>query len=268
MVLGNKNGDQKSRGHLWCITNTGPLTGFRFTETWSHKEIIPWIDVATGFIQVDDYKGYSAIVERPEGGEGPLIPRERRLGCMMHVRRRFYEAFVMNDKRAARPVALIKEIYKIEAFAKGQEMSPDQRLALRQKQSLPLLKQLYEEIEGYEAEVGKTSKFAKAVRYALAQREFVERCFSDGRFEIDNGKTEREIRRPAVGRRNYLFTGSVKAGERLAAVYTLILSCRNLGIDTRDYLIDVLGRIRGGWPVSRLSELTPDAWAAQARSGG
>ncbi|MCG5053198.1 MAG: transposase domain-containing protein [Myxococcales bacterium] len=51
-------------------------------------------------------------------------------------------------------------------------------------------------------------------------------------------------------------------------MYTLILSCRNLGIDTRDYLIDVLGRIRGGWPVSRLSELTTDAWAGQARSGG
>lgn len=266
MVLGNKKGDQKSRGHLWCITNTGPLTGFRFTETWSHEEIAPWIGAATGFIQVDDYKGYSAIIEHPERGEGPLIPHDRRLGCMMHVRRRFYEAFEMNDKRAARPVALIKALYEVEASAKAQDMSPDQRLCLRREKSLPILEQLYKEIESYGDAVGKTSKFAKAVRYAIAQKVFVERCFSDGHFEIDNGKTEREIRRPAVGRRNYLFTGSVKGGERLAAVYTLILSCRNLGIDTRAYLIDVLGKIRNGWPVRRLSELTPDAWAAQSRT--
>jgi hypothetical protein len=255
-VIGNQKGEGKFRGHLWCITNTGPMTGFRFTETWSHKEIIPWIDAATGFIQVDDYKGYSAIVQYPGSGQGPLIPRSRRLGCMMHVRRRFYEAFMMKDKRAARPV---------EAYAKEHRMSPDERLALRRQKSLPLLKQLYDDIENQPYDLGKTSKYAKAVRYAIAQKEFIERCFCDGRFEIDNGKPEREIRRPAIGRRNYLFTGSVKGGERLAAVYTLILSCRNLGIDTREYLIDVLDKVRNGWPVRRLSELIPDNWA-QARA--
>jgi hypothetical protein len=260
-VIGNQKGEGKFRGHLWCITNTGPMTGFRFTETWSHKEIVPWIDAATGFIQVDDYKGYSAIIEHPGGGQGPLIPRARRLGCMMHVRRRFYEAFVMKDKRAARPVEIIKEIYKVEAYAKEHEMSPDERLVLRREKSLPLLKQLYDDIENQPYDLGTTSKYAKAVRYAIAQKEFIERCFSDGRFEIDNGKTEREIRRPAVGRRNYLFTGSVKGGERLAAVYTLILSCRNLEIDAREYLIDVLDKVRNGWPVRRLSELIPDKWA-------
>jgi transposase len=260
IVLGNSKGDTKFRGHLWCITNPGPLTGFRFTETWSHKEIIPWIDATTGFIQVDDYKGYGAIVNKPGRGEGPLVPRERRLGCMMHVRRRFYEALAMKDKRAARAVALIKQIYQVEAFAKETRMSPDERMGLRREKSIPLLKQLYDDIESH-TDLGSTSKFAKAVRYAIAQKEFIERCFSDGRFEIDNGKTEREIRRPAVGRRNYLFTGSVKGGERLAAIYTLILSCRNLGIDTREYLIDVLGKVRNLWPLQRLNELTPDAWA-------
>jgi len=267
-VLGNRKGQSKFRGHLWCITNTGKMTGFRFTESWRHEEIVPWIDIITGFILVDDYKGYSAIVEHPGGGKGPLVPHNRRLGCMMHVRRRFYEAFVLKDKRAARPVSLIKDIYKIEAHVKERGLSADERHWLRQEKSLPLLQQLYEYIESPAVELGKTSKYAKAVRYAIAQKEFIERCFSDGRFEIDNGKTEREIRRPAVGRRNYLFTGSLKGGERLATVYTLILSCRNLGLDTRAYLIDVLGKIRGGWPLRRLSELTPDAWATARSSVG
>ena len=260
-VLGNKAGDSKFRGHLWCFTNTGPMTGFRFTKSWHHTEVAPWIDAITGFIQVDDYKGYSAVCKLPDGRTGPLVTKERRLGCMMHVRRKFYEAFVLKDKRAAEPVALIKEIYAIEERAKQQLLSADQRLALRQAESVPLLKRFYEYLEGLQPSVGTSSKFAVALRYAIAQKEFVERCFTDGRFEIDNGKTEREIRRPAVGRKNYLFTGSVEGGKRLAAVYTLILSCRNLGIDTRAYLIDVLGKRRNGWPVSRLSELTPDNWA-------
>lgn len=252
----------KIKGHLWCVTNTGPLTAFRFTETWSHTEIAPWIDAATGFIQVDDYKGYSAVHTFPDGRVGPLVEDHRRLGCMMHVRRKFYEAFVLKDKRASEPVDLIKRIYEVEAKAKELLLTAEQRLELRRRDSVPLLKRLYDLLGGYKGEVGKTSKFARAVRYALAQKEFIDRCFTDGRFEIDNGKTERQIRRPAIGRKNYLFTGSIAGGQRIAAVYTLILSCRNLGIDTREYLIDVIKKRQAGWPVSRLSELIPDNWAA------
>lgn len=266
-VLGNRQGDKKFRGHLWCFTNTGPLTGFRFAETWNHKEIEPWVNAITGFIQTDDYKGYSANVQLADGSEGPLIANRRRIGCMMHVRRRFYEAFALKDKRAAKPVDLIKRIYEVEATAKKQQLSPDDRLNLRQEHSLPLLKELYDILECQQHALGNTSKYAKAVKYAIAQKEFIERCFSDGRFEIDNGKTEREIRRPAVGRKNFLFTGSVRGGQRVAAVYTLILSCRNLGIDTRAYLIDVLDKLRAGWPLRRLSELIPDNWARLHGSG-
>jgi hypothetical protein len=98
------------------------------------------------------------------------------------------------------------------------------------------------------------------VRYAVQQKEYVRRCFTDGRFEIDNGATEREIRRPAIGRKNYLFTGSLEAGKRLATAYTLVQTCRNLGIDTRAYLVDVLTRLEGSWPVRRLTDLLPDRW--------
>ncbi len=69
----------------------------------------------------------------------------------------------------------------------------------------------------------------------------------------------------SFGRKNYLFTGSIDGGRRLATVYTLILSCRNLGIDAREYLIDVLDKLRNQWPLARLSELIPDNWAAARR---
>jgi transposase len=104
-------------------------------------------------------------------------------------------------------------------------------------------------------------RLGEACNYALAQRVFVRRCFRDGRFEIDNGLVERAIREPAIGRRNFHFTGSEDGAERLAAAYTLVQSCRALGISTRDYLIDVITKVEGGWPLRRIAELVPDRWA-------
>lgn len=148
----------------------------------------------------------------------------------MHVRRRFHAALKLGDKRAAVPMSLFKRIYKIEKKARG--MSPEERLALRQKESIPLLEQLYQWIDAHVNRVGKSGKLAEAIHYALNQKEFVWRCFSDGRFEIDNGAVERAIRKPAVGRKNFLFTGSADAARRLASAYTLVLTCRELGIST------------------------------------
>jgi hypothetical protein len=108
-----------------------------------------------------------------------------------------------------------------------------------------------------------TSPLGKAVGYAVQQRPFVRRCFSDGRFEIDNGHTEPVLREPCIGRKNYLFTGSADAAERLAAAYTLVQPCRMLGFGARDYLIDVITKLEAGWPMRRIAELVPDRWARE-----
>ena len=112
------------------------------------------------------------------------------------------------------------------------------------------------------ADVGKTGKLAKAVHYAKQQRAYVRRRFSGGRFEIDNGAVERAIREPAIGRKNFLFSGSADAAQRLAGAYSLVQTCRGLGLSTRDYLIDVINRLERGWPARRLTELLPHRWAA------
>ncbi len=110
--------------------------------------------------------------------------------------------------------------------------------------------------------LGKTSKLALAVRYALNQRSYVERCFTDGRFEIDNGEIERVLKKPCVGRKNDLHCGSVDGAKRLAAAYTLVLSCKGLGLNVNEYLVDVINKLAARWPMSRIRELVPDAWAA------
>ncbi|MCP4447599.1 MAG: IS66 family transposase [Myxococcales bacterium] len=106
-----------------------------------------------------------------------------------------------------------------------------------------------------------SSKLAKAVGYAVHQRPFVDRCFTDGRFEIDNGEIERTLKEPWIGRRNFPHTGSVNGGKRLATAYTLVQSCRALDIPVNANLIDTIEKLDSGWPLRRLSELIPDQWA-------
>ena len=260
-VLDRTRKDGKYRGHLWCFRAASGLLAYRFTETWKAEEVAPWFQLIgeSTFVQVDDYKGYSATITTPDGQEIQVVPPDRRLGCMMHVRRRFYEALRLGDRRAAKAVKWIQDIYKIEKRARGRP--PDERLAIREAESLPILDEFDAWVDEQLPKMGKTGKLAKAVRYARQQREFVRRCFSDGRFEIDNGAVERAIREPALGRKNFLFTGSTAAAQRLAAAYTLVQTCRALGISTREYLIDVITKLQQGWPARRLTELLPHRWA-------
>ena len=251
------------KGHLWCFTGTRPLVAYTFTESWSADEIAPYLAAIDGFIQCDDYKGYSRVVTLPDGTQRMLVDPARRLGCLMHVRRRFHEALKLGDKRAARGVELIAALYEVERTAKEQRLGPEARLAMRVERSWPLL-------DSFDAWVDETapsclprSPLGEACGYAKHQRPFVRRCFSDGRFEIDNGHTERILREPCMGRKAYLFTGSAQAAERLAGAYTLVQSCRLLGFAARDYLVDVLHKLDAGWPMRRIAELVPDRWALE-----
>ena len=260
-VLDPKHKAGKYRGHLWCfITSTG-LVAYRFTSSWEAKEIAPWFQLIgpDTFVQVDDYKGYSSMLPGPNGTKLPMVDPERRLGCMMHVRRRFYDALNAGDKRAALPVQWIQEIYKVEELARGRP--PDERLELRQVHSMAPLDEFDGWVDAQASRLGKTGKLVEAVGYAKQQRPFVRRCFSDGRFEIDNGAVERQIRKPAVGRNNFLFTGSALAGQRLAGAYSLVQSCRARGVPTREYLVDVIAKLENGWPARRLTELLPHRWS-------
>jgi transposase len=260
-VLDKTRSKGRYTGHLWCFVGTQPRVAFAFTQSWNADEIAPWIAAIDGHIQCDDYKGYSKLISIEGLTPQPLVPPDRRLGCMMHVRRRFHDAWKLGDKRATEPIAIIRELYLIEAEAKEYRLDAAARHALRTVKSLPWLAQLHRWISKHRPDLPPKSRLAEACDYALQQWSFIERCFSDGRFEIDNGKVERAIREPAIGRRNFLFTGSTDGAQRLADAYTLVQSCRAVGVSTRDYLIDVIDKIEHGWPARRIVELVPDRWA-------
>jgi len=261
------------RGHLWCFVGTDAAraserVGYGYTQSWAAAEIAAWLGAIDGFIQGDGYAGYSTELEDEETGETfVLVPDERRLGCGMHIRSKFHDALLAQDKRAAVPLKHFADLYEIEAECKAQGLDASARAEQRRRRSLPIVDALDLWIDAVHPKLLPKSPLRRATTYAINQRPFFRRCFDDGRFEIDNGRVERRIRNFAVGRRNYLFTGSARGGERLAAAYTLVDNCTLLGVDPYRYLLDVIQKLEAGWPMRRLSELIPWTWAAANQSG-
>jgi len=147
-----------------------------------------------------------------------------------------------------------------EATAKG--ASPDERLAMRLERSVPQRDELGAWIADEYEKARPKSPLAKAMGYTLNQWEALQRPFEDGRLPLDNGATERRLRDPAMGRRNYLFAGSDNGARRAAIAYSILGGCALNDVEPWAYLNDVLQRIVDGWPMSRLEELLPANYAA------
>lgn len=255
------------RGHLWCFVGTDGTVGgpeavaYGYAPSWEAAELTEWFAAIDGFIQCDDYAGYSTELEDEDGRIFVAVPDERRLGCGMHIRSKFHAALLAKDRRAAVPLKIFADLYEIEADCKQRGLDAGARNEERRRRSLPLLAALDDWVDAVHPKLLPKSPLREATNYAINQRDFFRRCFDDGRFEIDNGRVERRIRPFAVARRNFLFTGSVRGGERLAVAFTLVDNCLLLGIDPYTYLVDVISKLEADWPLRRISELIPQRWA-------
>jgi transposase len=255
------------RGHIWAFVGMSVrLTAFFYAPDWTATHPAELLSSFDGHLQGDGYAGFDKILQPPDGEGEPVVGEERRLACGMHIRRRFENAAKLGDARGAVALAFFRKIYVIEAACKEEGLSGEQRLVRRQAESLPIANELYAWIEKLHATLVPSSKIYDATRYALNHRDAWLRCFSDGKFEIDNGEVERQLRRVSLGRKNYLFAGSDKGAVRAAIAYTVLACCRMHGVDPAAYLRDVLRKIADGWPHSKLDELLPHRWAPPAAS--
>ena len=206
--LDPKTAGKRRRGHLWCFVGSGEsastkeLVAFEFTETWAADDVAPWIDAIDGYIQCDDYAGYSTVRTAEDGSKAQLVPHERRLGCWMHVRRPFHQAFKAGEKQAMIALGHVKELYAVESEARNAGMTSDERLVPRQKKSQPIAEAFFAWVKQCEPLERPGSYVGQGLRYALNQEEFVMRCLTDGRFELDTGRVERQIREPVIGRKS------------------------------------------------------------------
>ena len=217
-----------------------------------------------GVVHSDAYSGLNEVFEcfapnkgasRSDARAGP--PRMRRSLCWAHVRRKLYDLYVALDSPIAREsVERIGELYAIEREIRG--IAPDERRRQRQQRAMPLLESLHAWLLSKLAQLSRTSELAKAIRYAIKPAHWPALTYycTDGQVEIDNNAAERSLRTVALGRRSYLFAGSDVGGERAAAMYSLIGSCKLNKIDPESYLRYVFEHI-ADHPINRIDELLP-----------
>ena len=177
---------------------------------------------------------------------------------MAHSRRKFFDLHVSSKSQiAGQACAYISQLYDIEREAR--HLLPDERLQRRQSESKPLADAFHAWMLLNRQKVTDGSATAKALDYSLKRWTALTRFLDDGQLPIDNNWIENQIRPIAIGRSNWLFAGSLRAGQRAAAVMSLIQSAKLNGHDPYAYLKDVLARL----PTqknSQIAELLPHRW--------
>jgi len=247
----DKSRTQVREGYLWPHIDMANNVYFDYTTTRSGEGPQQMLGGYQGYIQADAFNGYDSLY-----GEG----KATEVGCWAHARRKFDEALATDPLRANEMLALIAQLYVIEKKARQEHLDAEGTRALRQKFSQPILEdQIKPLLESWGPEVLPKSPIGKAVTYAVNQWEALNRYLEDGILCIDNSVSERVIKLVALGRKNWLFSGSDAGARRAAILYSLIASCKLCGIDPFVYLRDVLERINTH-PAHRVDELTPPQW--------
>ena len=201
-----------------------------------------------GNLTCDDFSGYKALI----------ASGVTEVGCLAHARRKFFDLHAANQSQIAEFVLQqFAKVYDIEREVK--ELGPEQRQTVRQQQTRPILDALHEWMTLQRRQVPDGSATAKALDYSLRRWEALTRFMDDGQLPVDNNWIENQIRPIAIGRNNWLFAGSLRAGQRAAAVMSLIQSARMNGQDPHAYLKDVLTRLPTH-KASRIEELLPHRW--------
>ena len=207
----------------------------------------------SGTLVVDGYAGYDDLLSQP----GRTTAH-----CLAHARRKFDELHKANASEvAAQAIQRIAWLYRIESEI--QHLDCAQRLQIRQQRSQLLWDELHTWLQLERTRVPDGSATAKALDYSLKRWTELSRFLVDGAVPIDNNHIENQIRPWALGRRNWMFVGSQRAGERAAMVVSLLQSVKLRGHDPWAYLKDVLTRLPTQ-PNSRIEELLPHGWQPPA----
>jgi hypothetical protein len=244
-------GRRSVSARMWAYRSvTQPLSVFDFTVSRHRDGPDLMLANLCGTLVADCYSGYEGIALRSDG-------RIRRAACVAHARRKVFDAKEAYPLEASLVLAKFQQLYDIEDHARS--MSANDRLELRQSAAAAVWASLDEWLRGEAAaRVLPKSMFAQALGYLRNHWEQLQTYLSDGRIPIDNNEVEQLMKQVAIGRKNWLFIGSVAAGERAADFLTLVSSALRNDLDLWAYLKDVLDRLLAG--ETDYTVLRPDIW--------
>ncbi len=268
-LLGGKDGlggqDGSHTAYFWVYLHDGrssgdmspPAVAFRFTTGRGGEHPAAHLAGYRGYLQADGYAGYNVLYRDPKT-KAPRGVIE--VGCWAHSRRKFTDVLAKTPSPiAAEAVVRIGELFAIERDIKG--APPGERRRVRQELALPKLQALRPWFETQLGGLASDSNLAKACRYPLNRWAAMIRYCDDGLLEISNNLVENALRGVALGRRNWMFIGSIKGGDASALFYSLVETCKRGGVEPEAWFTDVIERI-GDHPINRIDELLPWHWQA------
>jgi hypothetical protein len=241
------------RAYVWAYTSTeySRVQGvvYHFVPGRAGEHARAFLEDWQGKLVCDDFSGYKAS----------FAQGVTEIGCMAHARRKFFDLHAANQSQlAAYVLEQMGLLYEIERQAKPLDI--EKRYQWRQQKAKPILDALHQWLIGQRQKVPNGSAIARAIDYSLKRWSALTRYCEDGAVPIDNNRVENQMRPWAMGRKNWLFAGSLRSGQRAAAIMSLVQSAKLNGHDPSAYLKDVLSRL----PTQRASaieELLPHNWA-------
>lgn len=245
---------KNQQAYLWQYGQPGGSVVFDFRLGRGREGPKRFLGQFEGILQSDGYAAYEQV-----GG-----PKMVHACCWAHSRRKFIEALKLHpeDRVATRIVARIDELFAIDADARSANLDHAARHRLRLERSRPLLDVLKPQIEAAQAEALPASALGKAARYTLVLWPKLKRFLDYPELELSNNLAENSMRPLVVGRKNWIHLGSQQAGPKIAAILSIIETCRRLKIPIREYLDEVLPGLADR-PLQHMKQLTPAAWATR-----
>lgn len=240
------------QAYIWAYANTdqsdAPCVIYHFSPSRAGEHARAFLSGWQGKLVCDDYSGYKASFK-----QGVI-----EIGCMAHARRKFHDLHVAGKSHIAEDALhQIAQLYAIES--KIRDLAPDEKQGIRQMQAIPILDELRRWLLNQRQKVPRKSATMKAIDYTLNRWGALTRYCEDGAVPIDNNRVENLIRPWALGRKNWLFAGSLRSGQRAAAIMSLIQTAKLNGHEPQAYLKDVMNRL----PTqknSQIQELLPYNW--------
>jgi len=247
-----------STARLWVYLGDAghPYNVFDFTVNRKRDGPQQFLESYLGYLHADAFSGYDGLY-LPTTSSGTT--RIHEVACNAHARRKFYEARTSDALRAHQALGYYRQLYALERPAS--DFAEEQRWQMRQEFALPILEQFHTWLEAQRAEVLPKSPMGEAISYALNNWSALIRYTEAGFLTIDNNVAEREMKRIAIGRKNWLFVGSEQGGQTAAVLFSFTSTCQRLHVEPWAYLHDVLTRLPTT-PPALLGNLLPDRWQA------
>jgi len=237
------------KAYMWVVASGG-LSFFKFYEDRKHLNAKDLLKKYSGVFHSDKYGAYEQLALK----EGLIW-----CPCWAHIRRKFFEAESGDPKFRNWMLRHIKYLFMLERVAWARP--PDERLKIRQEKQIPIIDKMIEACKRrmVEGKLLPKSNLRKALGYFCSLIPYLKNYVFHADAHLDNNTAERVIRPLAIGRKNWMFVGNSRGGKAAAVAISLIQSCRNLGINPREYLEDVMRRLMSH-PASKLQNLLPHHW--------